>query len=618
MEKKYQPNIADGIYRVKVPTPQSAGVHDIEITGVVLKNGKTVDSKYKFTVDVLKSMPEVKSVNIDNEKQPPEISVDIKDDENAITGGKIIIKDKFGNIVFEQELTKENLKDSFKLENLEGDTEYNVEVETYYDLDSNNFGDIAQNSGTTTYKQTVKLNEHIALKKVPTAKVESNITREPTEEGVKNIRATLEIIDEDKTIREGTLKAILKDPEGNQIDEISLDGTEKDIEFTSNEVYKAGTYTIEILASYEVEDGKTHENETIGTGVVASLIYATIEKADSKYYVEKGEDFDITYTIKSNTQEEPSSIVISGNTYTLVKNSDGTYKVTIKAPDNAGITDYSTERLIYANDQISSIKTTTIDVLKNTIPVVSALSFDTKTTQKPLLTFNITDSENTFISGKVKLTAEGKEPIEFKMNSIEDTSFELTQIEELEEYKVEVEITYDLDSNKGQNVEENRKTETLATGNIQWIKDYEFSLSDYKLDHIDTENKKIYVTFNSTNASNKYIVKTVDINGIDYDAKPNGGNSYIVEIPYEEPQKQELILNEVILDNLQGFKADDDFTVDKVIVFKTKPTATVQANVSEDNKTITVQAAVIDDEQIITNKKVRLTMMKCLRQENTR
>ena len=68
--------------------------------------------------------------------------------------------------------------------------------------------------------------------------------------------------------------------------------------------------------------------------------------------------------------------------------------------------------------------------------------------------------------------------------------------------------------------------------------------------------KKIYVTFNSTNASNKYIVKTVDINGIDYDAKPNGGNNYIVEIPYEEPQRQELILNEAILDNLQGFKAD--------------------------------------------------------------
>ena len=163
-------------------------------------------------------------------------------------------------------------------------------------------------------------------------------------------------------------------------------------------------------------------------------------------------------------------------------------------------------------------------------------------------------------------------------------------------YHIKIEVLYDLDSNKGQKVEDNRKTEILATGEIEWINDYRFSLSDYELDHIDTENKKIYVKFNSTNASGKYIVKTVDINGIDHDAQPNGANSYIVEIPYEEPQRQELILNEAILDNLQGFTADsDDFTVDKIVVFKEKPTAAILTTVEEGNKAIKVQAVVTDN-----------------------
>ncbi len=779
-------HIIDGIYRVKVPMPQEAGVHDVEITGVVLKNGKTVNAKYKFTVDVLKTIPEVKSVEVNSKVEPPEISVDVKDEENAITGGKITVKDKSGKIAFEKEITKDEFKNKFKLEKIEKDVEYEVTVETYYDLDSNKFGDIPANSGSTTYKQAIKVNaeygfqganwsitpevtendnliitfensfnsyydvkeilvagktyevtkegntykavidksetkgkntikvekvtlkngesfdanqeltyiylknkpsiggvtpafaesnlnltfdiqdkdnaitkitvyltdeagnlvaekdieqgknsvdfaingnskykarveytydlgkgevteqkqyDTIKLKKAPTATVTSNVIREPNEEGVKTISATYEITDEDNTIIPGTLKAILKNPQGEKIATQVLNGNTGTIEFNSETVYDAGTYTIEILANYEIEDGKTHKEEPIGQGVIAGLIYATIEKIDAPQYVNKSESFELTYTIKSNTTQEPTGIEINGQIYPI-EGKNGTYKVELTAKDTAEVVEYKTTRIIYQDAQISSERTTTVEVLKSTAPQVSALSFDGKS---KLLTFNIVDPEDTYVSGKVILTAQGKAPIEMNLTSKENISFELKDLEEFVEYNAEVIITYDFDSNKGDKAHQN---EVHATGTIELIEEYDFELTDFKLDHIDPEAKKIYVTFVSENASKKFDVSTVDINGTDYEAKVKDTNgnqkTYIVEIPYEEETKNELVLQEAILQNLQGFKNGEDFTVEGITVFKLHPTAVAQAQISENKKSITVQVAVTDEELISTDQKVRL------------
>ena len=444
------------------------------------------------------------------------------------------------------------------------------------------------------------------IKQAPKAEIDVNIVREPTQEGIRNIKATLQITDVDKTIK--NIKAVLRDPSGDVVREKLLEGNETAIEFILGNILQAGNYTIEIVATYDIGDDLRHEDEVIGSKIVPSLIYSSIEKAETKYYVEKNEQFQITYTIKSNTDEDPNAIIIDGNTYKLTKVSKGVYTATITAPDTAGVVEYNAQILVYANDQIGSTNTTKIEVLKNIKPQISALSFDAKSEgTNPKLSFKISDQEDTFVSGKVRLIADGEKPIEeLEFTSIDNTTFELTQIEQFKKYKVEIEITYDFDSDKQDT--NNKKTEVLSPGEIEWIDDYDFELEDYKLDHIDTQSKKIYVTFNSTNSSQKYKIKTVEINGVDYEVTANGDNSYTVEISYEDSTRQELELQKVILDNLQGFEAGRDFNnINKIVVFKDKPTAEVSAGVENDNKQIKVKAVVKDGEIKAENIQVRLT-----------
>ena len=463
-------HVINGVYRVKVPTPQSAGAHDIKITGIVLKNGKTVNSEYKFTVDVLKSIPEIKSLTVNSKKQLPELNIDIKDDDNAVTDGKVVVKDKAEKIVFEKNLSSNNKSYNLPLDNIEKDKEYTITVTTNYDLDSNAFGDIPENSGTITktlkmkddaefgfegtnwtltpqvtdndkleltfensydsyydvdkiivsgkqynvtkngkkYKvelekgtkgknnitveKVILTNEeqinvgeelsYIYLKEKPTAVVE------PKEEGDKKITATLEITDKDNAIIQGTLKAILRDPDGKEIEK-EINVADKSIEFTSEETYKAGNYTIEIVANYDLGDEIVHEKQVLGSKVVAGLIYAKIENAELKYYVTKNEAFEIIYTISSNTTEDPTGVIVNDKPYNLIKVSDGKYKAIVTAPENAGIKEYNATGIVYKDNQIESTYTTKVEVLKNTKPEVSDLTITTNDNDKPMLSFTI-------------------------------------------------------------------------------------------------------------------------------------------------------------------------------------------------------------------------------------
>ena len=94
--------------------------------------------------------------------------------------------------------------------------------------------------------------------------------------------------------------------------------------------------------------------------------------------------------------------------------------------------------------------------------------------------------------------------------------------------------------------------ETLKSNKVSFEvkKNYDFKLSDLTVKEVNQEN--IVLTFTSSNASNKYYVKSVVINGESYDVKEREGNTYTVNIPntYKEPLSLvTLTLTEATLDD---------------------------------------------------------------------
>ena len=442
----------------------------------------------------------------------------------------------------------------------------------------------------------------------PNATVRSTVLRTAPEEWLKNITAYVKVYDPDSTIHQGELHARLLNPDNQEIAQLTkivdaedLHEKEAELDFAVEQPYSSGTYTVEVYADYDRSDGIIYDDTTIGTAKVSVSKYADIEKSQAKQYVEKGEGFDITYTINSNTDETVEGIIINEKTYTPDKIDDNTYRVHLTAPEEAGKVQYHATRLVYHDSQISATNTTNVDVLKNIKPKVEGLVVNKENPEKPVLSFDILDEENTFVSGQIIVTDGTGSETSYSITDKDDTTVELKDIEQGKEYSVKVKLTYDLDSNHQDTA--NQKTEIFAENSFEIDEQYDVSVSDYKLDKIDTQRKVIIVKFTSTNTSKKYDIQSVMIAGNEYSIKDKNENEYTVEIPYTDSTRQELELQKVIFSDLKGFS---DFEVEKLVVFREKPSAEVQAQVAADMKEIKATVSVTDNESLLKSLSVQL------------
>ena len=446
-------------------------------------------------------------------------------------------------------------------------------------------------------------NSVVVFKAAPTAIVRSTVTRELVD-GLRTITASLQVIDEESTIVDGTLHARLLDPEGKQVDTLDLDVTAEEVVFNSDNIYDAGTYTIEVRADYNTVDGVEHNAEKLGDAKVGVAIYANIDKAEiDKYYVQKGEELKITYTISTNSQENVTGITVNGDILPAQKNDDGTYTVVVSAPDKYGKHTFEATRLVYANEQTSATNTKEVDVLRTVKPSISDIVVNDDNPDAPVLSFTITDEEDTFVSGKVIITGNGQEQ-ELPIESKDNTTFVLKNIEEFKEYNVEIELTYDFDSNKEDNEHQDTITENSK---FEVIGEYEFTLQNFNFVKVDTQRKVIVLSFESSNTSN-YDIKKVFVNGSEYEIKSKDNNIYTIEIPYETDARLELTLDKVILANLKEFTNLEQGTI---VVFKNKPTATITSTtVSDDMSSIKATYDIMDTDDVLSALCVRLVDAK--------
>ncbi len=154
-------------YQTIVKAFDKYGDGDYTITGVVLKNGKTIKVPYQgVTVYVLKDEPSVENIQINSREEIPVLTFDVKDPDQAFVSGEVKMTGTVATIMYARAgaitiLDDKNVhigKNTYKLPGLTEGMGYNLEINLKYDLDEDktsneNVGHINEAINTQTFER---------------------------------------------------------------------------------------------------------------------------------------------------------------------------------------------------------------------------------------------------------------------------------------------------------------------------------------------------------------------------------------------------------------------------------------------------------------------------------
>ena len=148
----------DDLYKATIPVVSKFGPQTVTIQNLTLNNTKVLDLTSNNTIDVgiLKLRPTITDFNFEEgENNTINATFAVKDTENTITGGKIIVTDENGAKVAEELFSSDSKGISFVKNVCE---EYEIKVVADYDLDTN-----AITQGDNEYKNQELLSETINI-----------------------------------------------------------------------------------------------------------------------------------------------------------------------------------------------------------------------------------------------------------------------------------------------------------------------------------------------------------------------------------------------------------------------------------------------------------------------
>ena len=126
----YGVTLNDGIYTVKVKTPDKYGIHNFTITEVLLSNGKTIRTYLTFEREILKDIPSVHHFDVDEHNKT--ISFDLIDEDEAFISGKVTL---YNGLEPEKTFIINNVGPNI-IEDLDliEDNKYNIEIVSTYNI----------------------------------------------------------------------------------------------------------------------------------------------------------------------------------------------------------------------------------------------------------------------------------------------------------------------------------------------------------------------------------------------------------------------------------------------------------------------------------------------------
>ncbi len=447
------------------------------------------------------------------------------------------------------------------------------------------------------------LNPIVVFKDKPTATIgELSVNSEKTVITAKNIDFT----DKDNTLSKKY--AVLK-LNNEIINKVEITDP-NEIKFTSNEIYAEGTYFIQILADYEINDAKSHLQEAISDEKEVKVgVNLEITSVSAEKYAQKGKTAEITFTVKSNTSKDIQSVEINGILATnLHKDETGAYKAEIVMPQEVGNKEFKVTKVVCADEEleIKNNPSVTIFILKDKLSVSELrLNLDNI---KPILSFKITDDDMSFVSGRILITdTETGEQTEVPLTK-DNYNYNL-DVAEYKKYSIELKITYDLDFDINNN--ENQAEESFGIQELYFVKEYELKVSDLVVLNVDRTDNRVTLQFKSTNKS-IYDLANITVGENSYLAKKveNTTDTYTFDYMISNEQlgkRTEIKIDSVSLTNNKKLEVTDDV---KTVIFKTPPIANniklenvqntrikVTYDVKDDDKTLSKLYIVLKDEQ---------------------
>ncbi len=293
-------------------------------------------------------------------------------------------------------------------------------------------------------------------------------------------------------------------------------------------------YRVKVIANYNQTENQDNllVGEVLFDQEIKAEARAKVKQAKTnKSYVEKGKEVEITYDIETNQAEKISKIRI-GNIDYNAKAINGEYQITVQASEKSGIEEFTATKVIYSSGAMASIASTVkVDVLKEKPAVTNYRQQDSTTKDEVSIYFQVEDPDASFRSGKLVLTKEDGTKMEIPNVKVGQNCIDLV-VEQVKKYKLEIMLTYDLDTNslEGTEEEDNRTTEVLKTQTIQLIRDYQLTVDNLNTYSGETQkkyfhkNEEVRLKFDSTNVS-EFVPEKVIISKEEYLLTKNG-NTY--------------------------------------------------------------------------------------------
>ena len=363
--------------------------------------------------------------------------------------------------------------------------------------------------------------------KVEVLKTPLSIKDYTLEEKVDELTETISFIleDDDDTFMHGEVQLI--DDISGEIEKVSYEPHVGENQFEI-QVVENKEYTLKIIAHYHRDIAEEIVDEYVFTkeiqlikdyGLSISDITTKNESnVDTKYY-KKGEKIQLSFTSTDNTKFDPEYVVINGEKYLLEKNGDSYKVIDLYASSESGPIELTIEKIIMNNGRKLDVDDSkaSIEILKDE-PTVQNFIYGKTDENKVRVTFNLLDNEDTLLyNATIKVIDEdGKTLLENREIKNGRNTVEFT-LNKSESYLASIICSYDLDSNKTDNV--NRYTDIK-------IYEHEILASTDVIELKEISKIEVYHKQNGSVSKVKYLDLT---NGI-----PNDLQNYYIRIEMKE------------------------------------------------------------------------------------
>ena len=314
------------------------------------------------------------------------------------------------------------------------------------------------------------------------------------------------------------------------------------------------SYLVEFLADRDLSpDQSQPEGQQVlaGQEIAAQPRVLLQSGSAGAEVVEKGGQVELTYTLSHNLQAELAGMVVNHLQLTPRQQPDGSWKVTVPAPSQAGPQSFALSQLVFADGTLLETHHELWVEVKKSAPVVQEYqTIDRLETQEVQFQFRLEDGDNAFLSGKVQLLLDGAVAEEQSIVQPGEQSFTFA-VQEQTHYTFQVLSTWTQTQDGSQQQEE-----ILLEKAVYLIRDYGLQLSQlqtFSPQGSETPyfepNSPITLRFTAETRTSLQ-AQQVQINGRVFSLTPLGANRYELTAKLgASPGVQTFKLEKLMLEN---------------------------------------------------------------------